>query len=95
MLICQCNVLIDAGIWAAEGGEQEDIAFVDIKEDPDEGRRVEGAEEVAEGADGTKPRAASEHGADEGRQARQAEEDLKELVLAERGYGGGSVGVGS
>ena len=62
------------------------------------GARVEGAEEVAEGArgaDGAKPRAASERGTDEGRQARQAEEDLKELVLAERGYGGGSVGVGS
>ena len=59
---------------------------------------MEGAEEVAEGAggaDGAKPRAASECGADEGRQARQAEEDLKELVLAERGYGGGSIGSGS
>ena len=78
----------------AEGGEQADIAFVDIEEDPDEGRRVEGTEEVAEGADSAEPRAASERGADEGRQARQEEEDLKELVLAERGYGGGSVGGG-
>ena len=82
----------------AEGGEQADIAFVDIKEDHDEGRRVEGAEEVAEGAggaDSVEPRAASERGADEGRQVGQAEEDLKELVLAERGYGGRSVGGGS
>ena len=56
------------------------------------GAWVEGAKEVAEGAE---PRAASELGTDEGRQARQAEEDLKELVLAEQGYGGGSVGGGS
>lgn len=78
---------------AAEGHEGRDVPVAVPDEEADEGRRVERAEQGAEGrgrADGVEEAAAGGGGADEGRKGGEADEDLEEEVVADGEYGGGS-----